>query len=130
MFKILPCIDSVEMAASRQQELDIQRNVAAELGRSAVEAAVEGQYVYEDGRKVDWSRFVQAACSSMDIPPLFLVHGAAVLLRTILTVLLPILGMLWKTTFAERSLTSCLPSQIGRRRGNSLGLSVMFLLKK
>ena len=56
MFKILPCIDSVEMAASRRQELDIPRNVAAELGRSAVEAAVEGQYVYGDGRKVDWSQ--------------------------------------------------------------------------
>ena len=70
MFKILPCIDSVEMAASRRQELDIPRNVAAELGRSAVEAAVEGQYVYGDGRKVDWSRYVQAACSSkVSIPP-------------------------------------------------------------
>ena len=31
MFKILPCIDSVEMAASRRQELDIPRNVAANL---------------------------------------------------------------------------------------------------
>ena len=70
MFKILPCIDSVEMAASRRQELDIPRNVAAELGRSAVEASVEGQYVYRDGSKVDWSRYVQAACSSkVSIPP-------------------------------------------------------------
>ena len=70
MFKILPCIDSDEMAASRRQELDIQRNVAAELGRSAVEAAVEGQYIYGDGRKVDWSRYVQDASSSkVSIPP-------------------------------------------------------------
>ena len=58
LFKILPCIDSVEIAASRRQELDIPRDAAAELGRSALEAAVEGQYIYGDGRKVDWSRYV------------------------------------------------------------------------
>ena len=52
MFKILPYIDSVEMAASRRQELDIPRKVAAELGRSAVEAAVEGQYVSEMAGKL------------------------------------------------------------------------------
>ena len=70
MFKILPCIDSVEIDVSRRQELDIPRDVAAELGRSALESAVEGQYVYGDGRKVDWSRYVQAACSSkVSIPP-------------------------------------------------------------
>jgi len=70
MFKILPCIDSVEIAVSRRQELDIPRDVAAELGRSALESAVEGQYVYGDGRKVDWSRYVQVACSSkVSIPP-------------------------------------------------------------
>ena len=70
MFKILPCLDSVEMSASRRQELDIPRNVAAVLGRSAVEASVEGQYVYGDDRKVDWSRYVKAACSAkVSIPP-------------------------------------------------------------
>ena len=62
MFKILPCIDSVEMAASRRQELDIPRNVAAEFGRPALEAVVESQNVYGDGSKVDWSRYVQTAC--------------------------------------------------------------------
>ena len=51
MFKILPCIDSVEIAASRRQELDITRDAAAELGRSALKAAVECQYVYGHGRK-------------------------------------------------------------------------------
>ena len=35
----------------------------------------------------------------------------------------------WKPTLAEHSPTSSLPSQIGRRRGNFLGLSVMFLLQ-
>jgi uncharacterized protein (TIGR02452 family) len=64
MLKILPCLDSDQMATSRRQELDIPRHVAAALGRSAVEAAVKGFYVYGAGRKVDWSRYVQAACSA------------------------------------------------------------------
>src|SRR5262249_36399989 len=45
------------------------------------------------------------------------------------TALLLIFGRLWKPTIAERSRTSSLPSQIGRRRGNFLGLSVMCLLQ-
>ena len=70
MFKILPCLDSVEMSVSRRRELDIARNVARALGRSAVEAAAEGQYVCGDGRKVDWSRYVRTACSAkLSIPP-------------------------------------------------------------
>ena len=32
---LLPCIDSEQMAASRLQDLDIPRDVAAALGRSA-----------------------------------------------------------------------------------------------
>lgn len=70
MFKILPCLDSDEMAKSRRQELDIPRNIAAALGRSAVEAAANGYYVYGTGKKVDWSRYVQAACNAkVSIPP-------------------------------------------------------------
>jgi uncharacterized protein (TIGR02452 family) len=70
MLKILPCLDSVEMATSRRRELDITGNVAAALGRSAVEAAASGYYVCRDGKKVDWSRYVQAACSAkLSIPP-------------------------------------------------------------
>ena len=70
MFKILPCLDSVEMTTSRRQELDIPRNVAAALGSSAVAAAVEGQYVFGDGKKVDWSSYVQAAnFAKVSIPP-------------------------------------------------------------
>jgi hypothetical protein len=49
------------------------------------------------------------------------------LLIMIHTALLLIFGRLWRTTLAERSPTSYLPSQIGRQRGNSLGRSVMFL---
>ena len=70
MLKILPCLDSVEMATSRRRELDISRNVAAALGRSAVEAGANGYYIYGAGKKVDWSRYVQAACSAkISIPP-------------------------------------------------------------
>lgn len=37
MLKMLVCLDSAEMAASRRHELDISRSVAAQLGRSAVD---------------------------------------------------------------------------------------------
>jgi uncharacterized protein (TIGR02452 family) len=58
------------MSTSRRQELDIPRNVAAALGSSTVAAAVEGQCVFGDGKKVDWSRYVQAAnFAKVSIPP-------------------------------------------------------------
>jgi uncharacterized protein (TIGR02452 family) len=67
---ILRCLDSAAMAETCRQELDIPRNVAAELGWSAVEAATNGCYLYEGSRKIDWSRYVQAACSAkVSIPP-------------------------------------------------------------
>ena len=66
----LPCLDSDEMAAARKRELDIPRHVAAALGRSAVEAAIAGDYVIEDGREVDWKTAVQAAVrAKRSIPP-------------------------------------------------------------
>jgi hypothetical protein len=43
--RVLPCLDSEEMAASRRQELNIPREVAAALGQSAVDAARDGRYV-------------------------------------------------------------------------------------
>jgi uncharacterized protein (TIGR02452 family) len=60
----LPCLDSTEMATSRRKELDVPRDVAAELGRSAVEAARRGHYVTEAGRRVDWRDAVAAACAA------------------------------------------------------------------
>jgi uncharacterized protein (TIGR02452 family) len=70
MLKVLPCLDSDELAASRRRELDIPRNVAATLGRTAVDAAANGYYVCGSGVKVDWSRYVQAACSAkVSVPP-------------------------------------------------------------
>ena len=61
---ILPCVDSAAMAAARRQELSIGADVAAALGRSAVEAARCGFYVTRDGQKVDWRAAVQAACAA------------------------------------------------------------------
>jgi hypothetical protein len=60
---ILPCLDSEQMAASRRQELDIPTDVAAALGRSAVEAAREGLYVTKAGQEIVWRGAVQAACA-------------------------------------------------------------------
>ncbi len=64
MLRTLPCLDSVEMSSSRRQELDIPRNIAAGLGTSAVEAATAGHYGCANGTQVNWSRYVQAACSA------------------------------------------------------------------
>jgi uncharacterized protein (TIGR02452 family) len=70
MLKILPCLDSDELANSRRRELDIPRNVAAALGRSAVEAAANGYYVNGSGAKVDWSHYVDVACAAkVSVPP-------------------------------------------------------------
>ena len=70
MLKILPCLDSMELAASRQRLQDIPRHVARELGKSAVEAAQDGYFVSQSGRKVDWSHQVQTAIAEkVSIPP-------------------------------------------------------------
>lgn len=61
---VLPCLDSEEMAARREEELSIPRDVAAALGRSAVEAALAGFYVTKAGQKVAWGDAVQAACAA------------------------------------------------------------------
>ncbi len=52
------------MAASRRQELDIPRDVAAALGRSAVNATRNGRYVTQAGHEVVWRDAVQAACAA------------------------------------------------------------------
>ncbi len=62
--RILPCLDSEQMAASRRQELNIPSDVAAALGRSAVEAAREGLYVTKAGQEVVWRDSVQVACDA------------------------------------------------------------------
>src|SRR5262245_58709964 len=61
--EILPCLDSELMAATRQQELDVPRPIAARLGRSAVDAADSGHYLTDDGHSVDWRDAVATACA-------------------------------------------------------------------
>ena len=69
MFTYLPCRDSDDMAAARQRELHIPRQQASTLGKSAVEAAERGSYVYE-GSRVDWGGYVRNAVSrTVSIPP-------------------------------------------------------------
>ena len=68
--RIIPCVDSAKIGELRRQELDLPRTIAAELGRSAVEAAREGYYYSKSGEQVDWSLAVQAACAAkISIPP-------------------------------------------------------------
>jgi uncharacterized protein (TIGR02452 family) len=62
--RILPCLDSEQLAATRRQELDIRRDAATALGRSAVEAARAGSYVTKAGQQVVWRDAVQAACAA------------------------------------------------------------------
>lgn len=64
-----PCLDSEEMAASRQRELDIPRSVAAALGRSAVKACLDGYYTTPHGTRVDWHDAVQAAIAGKQSIP-------------------------------------------------------------
>jgi len=62
--RLLPCLDSEEMAASRRQELYITTEIAAALGRSALEAARGGSYVTRQGLRVVWRDAVRAACAA------------------------------------------------------------------
>lgn len=66
----LPCLDSEQMAMSRRRELNIPKEVAAELGHSAVEAAQKGFYLTKANQKVSWLAAVQLACAAkLSIPP-------------------------------------------------------------
>ena len=58
--RILPCLDSDELAVTRKKELAILPELAESLGRSAVEA-IELGYYHTDRGKVEWSELVQAA---------------------------------------------------------------------
>jgi uncharacterized protein (TIGR02452 family) len=67
---INPCLDSNEMAQARRLELGVPRQVAADLGKSAVEAITRGYYICRDCTRIEWGPHVQAAKSSkVSIPP-------------------------------------------------------------
>jgi uncharacterized protein (TIGR02452 family) len=66
----LPCLDSEAMASSRRRELDIPRDVAVRLGRSAVEASRNGKYFAPSGEEISWRHAVETALSTRrSIPP-------------------------------------------------------------
>jgi uncharacterized protein (TIGR02452 family) len=68
--RILPCVDSDQMAAARRQELDIPTDIAAALGRSAVNASRSGRYVTKAGEEVVWRDAVNAASAAkQSVPP-------------------------------------------------------------
>src|SRR4030095_11277463 len=58
------CLDSEQMAAARRQELNIPRDVAAALGRSALTASRNGFYITRKSQKVVWRYAVEAACAA------------------------------------------------------------------
>jgi hypothetical protein len=67
---ILPTLDSREMAGKCRRDLDIARDLAAEWGRSAVEAARAGVYRNAAGDKVLWRELVaRALATRVSIPP-------------------------------------------------------------
>lgn len=70
ILRVLPCLDSDEMATARQRELDIPRDAARALGQSAVEAAQSGIYRTRLGEEVAWSNAIRTACAAkVSIPP-------------------------------------------------------------
>ena len=60
---VLSCVDSADMATARRRELEIPWQVAAKLGRSAVEISRQGFYVNPDGNRINIKPSVLAACA-------------------------------------------------------------------
>jgi hypothetical protein len=66
----LPCRDTDAMAAACRRELDLPRDIARELGQSAVRAIEIGRYERSDGAEVDWRADVAAAAEAkISLPP-------------------------------------------------------------
>jgi uncharacterized protein (TIGR02452 family) len=59
--RLLPSLDSEQLAFARRAELQLPRALAASLGLSAVEAARMGHYQTRDGQRIDWKQQVEAA---------------------------------------------------------------------
>ena len=64
----LPCRDSDAMAAACRRELDLPRDIARELGHSALRAIQAGRYLRADGVEVDWRDDVAAAVEARISP--------------------------------------------------------------
>lgn len=69
--RFLPALDSVELAECRRRELALPWDLAASLGRSALEAVEQGSYLTDHG-VVDWSLPIQnARLAKVSISPSF-----------------------------------------------------------
>ena len=67
---LLPCLDSEERAAHCREVLDIPRQRAADLGRTAMVAAEMGAYPGPAGRPVDWRlALAKAVAAKRSLPP-------------------------------------------------------------
>lgn len=67
---LLPCLDSEERAARCREVLDIPRARAAELGRTAVQAAETGVYTDAEGQPVQWqSAVARTVAAKRSLPP-------------------------------------------------------------
>lgn len=63
------CVDSDELARENRRALEIRYEIAESLGRSALEAIDNGEYLTDDGL-VDWSAEIEAAeAAKVSIPP-------------------------------------------------------------
>lgn len=56
-----PCVDSEDRAAWARRTLDVDRRLARQLGRSAVEAIERGSYRTPSGKVVDWREEIARA---------------------------------------------------------------------
>ena len=64
-----PCLDSEELARKNRRALEIRFEIAESLGRSALEAIDQGEYLTDHGI-VDWSSMIESAeKAKISIPP-------------------------------------------------------------
>ena len=67
---VLPTIDSIELAESARESLDISREMARHLGASAVEVSRQGFYIDDHGQKIDILADVESARKGkVSLPP-------------------------------------------------------------
>ena len=66
---IAPCVDSDELACMNRRVLEIRYEIAESLGRSALAAIDQGEYLTDHGI-VDWSAMIESAeAAKVSIPP-------------------------------------------------------------
>ncbi|GAA5509086.1 TIGR02452 family protein [Novipirellula caenicola] len=71
------CVDSDALARKNRRALEIRHEIAESLGRSALEAIDQGQYLTDHGL-VDWSAQINAAAAAkISIPPNMVLPTAA-----------------------------------------------------